>query len=248
LDDFLRGIDHWVEGLLREQAELAAKCREQEEAFREAQKRGRDEFCRVLDDFRELIPHDLRGAWPAPESGSLSEIFAAALSALVAKTNQLQKGIEQSPAAARLAELTQQYDTMLAHLDSARHFLQTTASTQVVTSETVRSQLLAECARIGQYVEDRKRNLPLSPLFDAAQMADVNTIAEVFLGLVSDEQLEESPFRELVSLFLCVGQLNAVLVNTMEGRNTIVRQAERIANDDLDRQELIEELSGWKQK
>jgi hypothetical protein len=246
LDDFLRGIDGYTEKLQRDKVEQSAEYREQAELTAVKERKEQEEFYRILEEFREKIPSDIVSSWPTPDSGSLGEIFAQALSVVIEKTRHLQQEIAESPIAAQFAKLSRDYDTVLGHLDSARRFLHATASSTVVQRRGIRNELLAECARIGRYIEERKAVIQPSPLFDARAMSEVKIVSDVFLSFVNEAKLHESPFRELVSLFLCVGQLNASLVRAMNEQDALVRRAEEIVQTNAEQQARITELSQWK--
>jgi chromosome segregation ATPase len=247
-DDLVRGIDLYIDNLQKEQAALVETHKEALDTIAVKREEDATAFYQILDDFQARIPSTLAERWPSQRSGSFATILDEALRVLLGEIERLDGEIADSPIAARLETLSRDYEVMLSHLTSAHTFMGKVAGTAQILRDGKRNQLLAECARIGQYIADREFEVAPSPLFDVEGMSTIDGVSHVFLGLVSDEQLEESPFRELIALFFWVCQLNAILVDKMEREKACLSQIEDLTEANHSQQETIESLTAWKSK
>jgi hypothetical protein len=131
---------------------------------------------------------------------------------------------------------------MLGYLASAHCFLKATASSRNIGEEESRTELIAECARIGAFLQGSRHPSPSFSVFDPQALIDARTPCAEFLRHVSEEAPRESAYRELLLLFECVAQVNAALLRDLQAQAPIVKKVKALMSQEEEQRKEISQL------
>lgn len=245
VDEFLSTYDSYIQALEKSNIELEEQAiqltdaatnaiEEENEEFREA-------YNRILDQIPEHLVEQVSQLENLPKYKVLSQVAEILMDELENGSHSSKAEIEEFS-----NNVSQKYDALFDHLENAYNFMKSIANSQSAKSGK-RTQLLTQCARIGKFIDENKTELNTHcSFFEPMQVEDPEKVAKAFLDFISDEQLQESPFRELCTLFLCVTQVNAMLMNSIESNSQVLSNSQNVAQQYEESKEKIRELQRYK--
>ena len=234
-----------IQDLVHEKEQLLNESDRLKDDLEESQRRDYNEFLGVVNELRVEMP-EIAERLEGAESLRKSEILSECVSALVEQLDKTKAG-ESSIREAELVEtLKKKYNGVLMHLESAYKFLKNMGGSRAFATEEEKTALLTECARIGKFLEENDITIPDYSIFNPTDLNDPLKIARVFADFVTDEELHESPLWELYILFMCVAQVNQILMGNVEANEKFVREAQRITAQEKDERQLLKELDEWR--
>ena len=212
----------------------------------EHERQEQERFNTAIDDIAVLVP-SIAGDVPMLKSAPRPEAFSMCMARLVQQIDKAkadaakQKEIE-------INELwKKRHAAVLHHLDSAYRFLRNAANSRPL-SEHDKTSILTECVRLGKYLEEHQVTLPDYSIFNPTDLNTPAKVARVFTDLVSEESLQESPLRELYTLFMCLTQVNSILMHNIEANEQFVKEAQRLKAQEQDQREMLTNLEHWKNR
>jgi chromosome segregation ATPase len=242
ISDFLEGTEEYVAEVKNERDEMEKAMEAQAQRWADARQQETKEFFRVVEDLREKVPDDIAQRWPRAGSGSFRAVLQISAGLLIDRIIALEEQPANDSDHALLEETKRRYDLMLGHLESAYRFLKATATSRAFGEEEPRTELIAECARIGAFLQGNPHFLPSISVFDPEALTDPRAICAEFLRHVNEDDLGESPFRELLLLFQCVAQVNAALVRDLQAQSAIIEKVETLTNQEEEQRKEIDQL------
>lgn len=115
-----------------------------------------------------------------------------------------------------------------------------------------RTFLLATCARLDKFIQNHKINLPIDEfrpsIFEPRELNDPQKVADVFLDFIEPESFGKSPIAELFTLFMCVCQVNQILIKNIDDNKAVIQQATRSSQNEAAYFKQLTELEKWKNK
>lgn len=224
LDSTIQEINKNKENSQKENDYLVKKIKRDEEKERNDIDLAIEEILETLSDEYQNISFD--GLTPAEIIRKLSYILKEFY-----KQNNLQEQTKDMKE--KISELENRYKVLLSHLENAHLFLKQMGNSSFQLLEpNKRDELLVECRRIGKFIEEQNINISndiCSPsIFKPSEINEPEKIAKVFLQIVNEEELNSSPISELLTLFLCVAQINRILMTKSNSSDYINSRLEKM--------------------
>ena len=177
----------------------------------------------LAQEVEQLIPHDLRSTLPqnGPDPANFIKAVVEELVALrAAPHEEEEEDKEEVVAKAKYVELITRLEDCLRYIQNiAKAGDKATDACPLGVDSEVRNTLLTQCARIGHFVDENLlevgiENLPQHvSIFEADSFETAESQLKEFLNFVTEEQLKESPLRELFALFTAVCEVNKMVMN-----------------------------------
>ena len=244
---YLDACDGVLQELKKENEALLQEKKQMKKANEAAEERERQAFNSIVNDIKALVPEV---AVRVPEMGVLRppEVFSKCIAALLVHCDKVKKETAEKKEIEVNEIWNKKYSALMRHLDSAYRFLRNVANSKPLDNEHEKPALLGECARIGSYLEQNRPTLSDYSIFNPADLSDPVKVGRVFTEFVSEKALNESPIRELYTLFMCVTQVNAILMQNVEANEKFVRDAQKLTAQEKNQRELLGELERWKSR
>ena len=207
LDSAIRDAETSIQKLQTEKAEVeknTAELVQRNESLSDA-------LPNLAQEVEQLIPHDLRSTLPqnGPDSGKFVKAVVSALLELRAQPHHEEEDNSEDTVS------KEKYVHLLTRLEDAARFIQNIAKAgdkaadicPLGVDSEVRNCLLTQAARIGHFVNENMleigvENLPNNlSLFEPGSFDSTEAQLKEFLNFATEEQLKESPVRELFALF-----------------------------------------------
>ncbi|KAI5513431.1 biological adhesion protein [Trichomonas vaginalis G3] len=196
-----------------------------------------DKLPTLAQEVEQRIPCDLRSS--LPQNGSDSEKFILATIEALVQT----RAVPQQPVVEEKEETVakNKYIALLTRLEDAVRFIQSIAKAgdkagdicPLGIDSEVRTQLLTQAARMGHFVDENLlavgiENLPNHmSIFEPGSFESTEAQLKEFYNFVTEEQLKESPVRELFALFASVCEVNKMVMNFAENQRNKSHQTDR---------------------
>lgn len=182
-----------------------------------------DKLPTLAQEVEQRIPCDLRSSLPEnvadAEKFILATIEALVQTRSVPQTQQVEEKEVGIPKA--------KYINLMQKMEDAVRFIQSIAKAGDKASEIcplgidseVRTQLLTQAARMGHFVDENLlvigiENLPAHmSIFEPGSFESTEQQLKEFYNIVTEEQLKDSPIRELFILFASVCEVNKMVMN-----------------------------------
>ncbi|EAY10037.1 hypothetical protein TVAG_329240 [Trichomonas vaginalis G3] len=171
-----------------------------------------EEFSVAFDNILELIPTDLVDYVTSLHTFSPPEILTKVVDALVHhKSDSLQNDD---------SNLEHRYISMLSHMKNLINLLKKLTKTTGPSTEE-RQFMLRQCAIVGRYLDEESYMLPNEEfsrcsLFDPHEVNDPEKMLKIFFDFVDEDKIDQTPFRELFTLFSCLIQVNVMLMSSSD--------------------------------
>ena len=259
LDGAVREAENFIQSVISEKSENEKIISELKEKNSELN----NVLPQLAQEIEQKIPHDLRSSLPQIGPDAEKYIFAT-IDALVSSRSVANKEDESEKTQEDVVP-KEKYVALLAKLEDAIRYIQNIAKPGDKAQEScplgidadVRNNILTQCARIGHFVDENMvavgvENLPLHlSLFEPGSLSSAEEQLKEFLEFTTQEQLSESPIRELFALFSAVCEVNKMMMNYSEKLKNQTQQQERTstpANSDVVRnlQRDNFDLAQWK--
>ena len=107
--------------------------------------------------------------------------------------------------------------------------------------------LLAQCARIGHYIDEQLNESGIGELTVGENVFygfDSETLINTFFDNISDEEIEKSPFREIIALFNGVLIINKMLLNNNQ---ELLSDKDSMSSCLISLQNQVKSQDQWKQ-
>ena len=259
VDEILNSNDNRIQSLERENSELSSQYQQLKDETQKKNEQEEREFDQAVEDCFAFLPNDdIKERFSEmTESDSKGELLVNIVHALSDFIGELENNSEAVKESEFAEAIRKRYIVLLSHLRNAHKFLRSIANSQTISStvngdEISRDEFLQACARIGKFIEEQKIEFPIDEfkpsIFEPKDMNDPQKVAEVFLDLVNADDLEISPINDIFTLFMCVTQVNQILMNNIEANKAAIQQAARISQLDDDHCQQIRELRQWKDR
>ncbi|OHS95822.1 hypothetical protein TRFO_38025 [Tritrichomonas foetus] len=254
VDEFLATNDAHIQKLEKENTQLAEENKTIKETTTSEREKDDEEFIQAFEDSLEIIPPSMKDQMKeiAQNSDSKAELLKNYISLLVEKMNEVEYNAQVAENQSMVETMRKRYIALLNHLENAHKFLRSIANSQAASNsdEITREEFLTACARLGKYIEEQRVEFPIEDfvpsVFEPSDLNDPQKIANIFLDFVKNDELEESPTMELFTLFMCVSQVNLILMNNIDANAEAIQQAARISQLDDAHVQHIRELESWK--
>ena len=246
ITQYLGLCDALLQERQKENEQLAEENKRMKRESVEHECHEQERFDTVIDDIAILVP-SIAGDVPTLKSAPRPEAFRMCMARLAQQINNAKAEAAQQKEVEINDMWKKRHTAILQHLDSAYRFLRNAANTRPL-SEHDKTSLLAECVRLGKYLEEHEVTLPDYSIFNPRDLNTPAKVARVFTDLVSEQSLQESPLRELYTLFMCVTQVNSILMHNIEANEQFVKEAQRLKAQEQDQREMLANLEHWKNR
>lgn len=183
--------------------------------------------------FREAIKHVLnivpRSAADIIEKfddNPKHEIFVGTVEAVVNEYEKINNDTVLKQTNEKCEDLENRLMVTLNHLNGASNFLRQMSTTSYVQG-SAKTEILQHCSRIAKFLDENSIELidnQSKAIFDPEALNDPEKVSKLFFNFVTEEQLMQSPFTELYTLFCCLGQLNYIMLQTNEQQGNQIKE------------------------
>ena len=245
LSQYMGLSEQKIQELVVENERLARDNDHIKDDVESAQRKEYSEFFAVVNDLKLDVP-EIAERLSGVESMTKADVLAECIAALLAQVDKAKAGGAEAKETETVQALKKKYAGVLMHLESAYKFLKNMGGSRAFETEEDKTALLTECARIGKFLEENDITIPDYSIFNPSDLNDPIKVARVFSDFVTNDQLHESPFWELYLLFMCLTQVNQILLGNIEANEAFVRDAQRITAQEKDERQMIKELDEWR--
>ncbi|KAK8894724.1 hypothetical protein M9Y10_023161 [Tritrichomonas musculus] len=259
VDELLTSNESQIQNLSKSNASLNEENKRIKTDLIGEKERSEEEFRQTFEDSLENLPHEVRERLKDLEDDFLhdpqkqlshSEVLQRYVICLTNLMSEIEKNSQVAKDNSRAEALRVRYIVLLEHLEKAHKLLRQIANSSSSFSggsdEITRQEFLTACTRLGTFIEEQRIEFPIEEfkpsIFEPRDINDPQRVADVFLDFVKKEQLETSPIAELFTLFMCVTQINLILMNNIDANKQAVMNAARVSQQNSDQQMRIKEL------
>lgn len=202
--------------------ELQQEITEGNRSTKTTAQKEQEEFANALDGILEIVPAEIVDYIADLHSYSPAETLRKVVEALLShkEDNQITPEIES---------LKRRHIAMLGHLKNITEFLRKLSKTSSPNSDE-RAIILRQCAVVGRYLDEEAYMLPNEEfsrvsLFEPHEINDPESVLKVFYDFVGESEIDETPIRELYTLFCCLIQVNAMMMNSLSELRKIAAES-----------------------
>ncbi|OHS95122.1 hypothetical protein TRFO_38640 [Tritrichomonas foetus] len=280
IDNFFQLNEALVSDLVKTNNDLINENKQIKNDFKANQKHEQHIFNKAIDDILEIVPSEVThmltneiryyNQMNQNDNNNICDtknstdnknkkdydfepanILVKIVKILVGYSDQILEETRVNQNSQLIDEMNKKYSALMNHLQNSVKILRSFANSQAQNADDLsRNELLASCARIGKFIQEKKIEIPIEDfkpsIFEPRDLNDPQKVADVFLDFVSEEKLRNSPIAELFTLFMCVVQVNQILVNNIDSNRSALEQAGRISQLQDSQQQQIHELETFK--
>lgn len=209
----LQYIENYVAALLKKLKQTENDMKHNVEAFEERENKERTKliisFKRIITKLPTSIQEQASELSDKPPCELIESIVTLLLSN--ERNNQTEEIFHDD-------EPEHNYQALLQHLDNSNRFLKKLTSN--MTDCSLRQEISKEISIVEQEIDKYSFDVVRVPsLFVTNELSRQEQVKTLFADFVSDEQLKESPIRELAILFSTLGQVNFLLESNYDSLN-----------------------------
>ena len=200
-------------------------------------KRELPELARQID---EMLPDEVHDMLEYTEENEPSAFIMNVIKSLVNANNTQKKAANEKSAVAHFSK-DEKYAELLKKLEDAMRYIMTSGQSYdskenkpLAADQSVQSQVVKQCAKIGKFIDENMMNLNIRELadeksiFDAEAFKNQESRMKAVFDENSDEQLEEGPLRELFVMFCAVCEVNNHIMTKIKQMKDKVKSAENL--------------------